>query len=168
MERARKVALVAHCLLNVNARVAGLARYAGVHPVIAELASRGYGIVQLPCPEIGGGLDRAPQPFERYDTPGYRALCDSLADTAADTIAEYAAAGCDTRLVVGVDGSPSCGVALTNVSAAEGGTQRAPGCGVFVCSLRERLPSPGTVFVAVDGRDEDLGVARVIAAIEGR
>lgn len=31
-QRTKKIAVVAHCLLNVNTKVHGLGRYGGVHP----------------------------------------------------------------------------------------------------------------------------------------
>jgi len=49
----RKVALVANCLLNQNAKVCEGARYRGlVSPVVEALRSRGYQLQQLPCPEL--------------------------------------------------------------------------------------------------------------------
>ncbi|MDI6901333.1 MAG: 2-thiouracil desulfurase family protein [Anaerosomatales bacterium] len=169
-ERGRRIVLVAHCLLNVNARVPGLAGYAGVHPLIGTLAEKGYGIVQLPCPEVlAEGLDRAPAPVETYDTPAFRDLCDRLAADVEALCDAYRAAGVEVALVVGVEGSPSCGVCVTNVSAADGeGTVRVPGCGVFARALRERLAASGVRFSAIDNRDEDLGVTRVLRELDAR
>ena len=49
----RKIALVANCLLNQNAKVCEGARYRGVvSPVVDALLSRGYQLQQLPCPEL--------------------------------------------------------------------------------------------------------------------
>ena len=43
---------LAHCILNANAKVAGIAQTPGAIPVIVEgLLRDGVGIVQLPCPE---------------------------------------------------------------------------------------------------------------------
>jgi predicted secreted protein len=52
MKRSRRIALVSHCLLNVNAKVEGLAEYQGVHPVIEGLSAAGFGVIQLPCLEM--------------------------------------------------------------------------------------------------------------------
>src|SRR5256885_12468636 len=49
----RKVALVANCLLNQNAKVCQGAHYPGlVSPVVEALRKRGYVLQQLPCPEL--------------------------------------------------------------------------------------------------------------------
>src|SRR5438552_16775517 len=49
----RKVALVANCLLNQNAKVCQGAHYPGlVSPVVEVLRKRGYVLQQLPCPEL--------------------------------------------------------------------------------------------------------------------
>ena len=49
----RKVALIANCLLNQNAKVCEGARYRGVvSPVVEALRSRGYHMLQLPFPEL--------------------------------------------------------------------------------------------------------------------
>jgi len=169
-ERAGRIVLVAHCLLNVNARVTGLAGYAGVHPLIGMLAEKGYGVVQLPCPEVlAEGLGRAPAPLEAYDTLAFRDVCSELAADAEALCAAYRAAGVEVALVVGVEGSPSCGVGVTNVSAPDGdGTVRVLGCGVFARALRERLAACGVRFSAIDNRDADLGVARVLRELDAR
>jgi hypothetical protein len=67
----RKVALVANCLLNQNAKVCEGARYPGVvSPVAQALRSRGYHLLQLPLPSpVRGAGGRSmsnmtPQPIE--------------------------------------------------------------------------------------------------------
>lgn len=173
MQRGRRIVLLAHCLLNVNARVDGLARYAGVHPLVGVLAERGYGVIQLPCPELlAEGGTREPRPVEAYDTPDFNQLCATLAAQVALTVQAHVDAGDDVIALVGVEGSPSCGVSVTNVGAGEGPwtsgdpTTRVAGCGVFARALRERLASLGVVFAAVDGHDDDLGVARVLRVLD--
>lgn len=52
MKREKKIVLIAHCILNVNAKVEGIATSkAGVTELITELMKQGYGIIQLPCVE---------------------------------------------------------------------------------------------------------------------
>src|SRR5882672_11062683 len=71
----RKVALLANCLMNQNAKVCEGARYRGVvNPVVEALRSRGYQLQQLPCPELAfAGARRWWAVYEQYDTPAYRA-----------------------------------------------------------------------------------------------
>ncbi len=77
----RKVALIANCLLNQNAKVCDGARYRGlVNPVVEALRRRGYRLMQLPCPELAfAGVRRWWAVYEQYDTPAYRAHCRRLA-----------------------------------------------------------------------------------------
>ena len=73
----RKIALLASCLLNQNAKVCQGANYPGVvSPVVEALRSRGYLLQQLPCPELAfAGARRWWAVYEQYDTPAYRAHC---------------------------------------------------------------------------------------------
>ena len=84
----KRVALVANCLLNQNAKVCEGARYPGVvSPVIEALRSRGYTLQQLPCPELAfAGARRWWAVYEQYDTPVYRAHCRRLAQAIAPLI----------------------------------------------------------------------------------
>jgi predicted secreted protein len=56
----RRVAFLAHCLLNQNAKVDEGAKSPALwEPVVALLRERGYMIRQMPCPELAfGGVRR--------------------------------------------------------------------------------------------------------------
>ncbi len=62
--RSKRVILVAHCLLNQNAKLDACAHYPGAMKEVAQLlVASGVGIVQLPCPELAYlGLDRQVAP----------------------------------------------------------------------------------------------------------
>jgi len=112
--RTNRIAVVAHCLLNVNTKVHGLARYGAVHPQVRLLLDEGVGLVQLPCPETAHlGMKRWGMTRDQYDVPAYRGLCRRLAEPVADTVASLVADGCKVVGVWGVDGSPTCGVDRT-------------------------------------------------------
>src|SRR5208283_4946963 len=104
----RKVALIANCLLNQNAKVCEGAHYRGmVSPVVEALRSRGYRLQQLPCPELAfAGVRRWWAVYEQYDTPAYRAHCRRLAQSIAPLIEQYLGRG-DEVILIGIDGSPS-------------------------------------------------------------
>ena len=87
----RKVAFVANCLLNQNAKVCQGAHYPGVvSPVVQALRARGYVLQQLPCPELAfAGVRRWWAVYEQYDTPGYRAHCRRLARAIAPLIERH-------------------------------------------------------------------------------
>lgn len=114
-ERSGKIAVVAHCVLNQNARVPGLAEKPSTITEITEFLNRNkIGIIQMPCPElIYAGVSRQPQTKEQYANKIYRKLCGKIADEIAHQIQEYKRCKIETLFVIGVDGSPSCSVKAT-------------------------------------------------------
>jgi uncharacterized protein YbbK (DUF523 family) len=131
-ERGRRVVLVSHCLLNENTRYAGGATRAGaVVEAVDELTAAGYGIHQLPCPERlawGGVLKR--HTLWLYNSKGSllyplrgvlltafiwwtKAVYKRLARQVAREVADYQRAGIAVDGIVGIGGSPSCGVMTT-------------------------------------------------------
>jgi predicted secreted protein len=112
-----KVALLSHCLLNQNSKPYMRARYPGVvTPVVEVLLDRDYALFQLPCPEVSfTGLNRWSAVIEQYDTPKYRQHCREIAVQVVDQLAQYPQYGY-TCLLIGIDGSPTCGVRLTGSS----------------------------------------------------
>ena len=82
VDRSRRVAFVAHCLVNQNAKVQEFARSPGVVPgVVERLRTHGYRIQQLPCPEMAfAGVNRWWQGRELYDL--HRRLTDVQRDIA--------------------------------------------------------------------------------------
>jgi uncharacterized protein YbbK (DUF523 family) len=174
--RSRRVVVVSHCLLNQNTRYPGGAVCQGA--VVAALQpylDDGVGLLQMPCPEqrtwggvrrppllwalrhrrLSGALRRLVPVASRYLRWRYR----SLARTVARDVADAARAGQQVVGVLGVAGSPSCGVrttldldvALQRASGSEhaltarwlsqdvvAGAER-PGTGLFIDALQERL-----------------------------
>jgi predicted secreted protein len=125
--RSRKVVVLAHCVLNQNSRVAGLAYYPGaVEEIVNFLIKHDVGMVQMPCPEVMyDGLSRKTRTKEQYETPRFRSLCRRIARSIARLIQEYMRNGFRVLAVLGVEGSPSCGV-------------EAP-VGIFVEELKKEL-----------------------------
>jgi predicted secreted protein len=130
--RGKRVAFVSHCLLNENTRYLGGAfRPGGVAEVIDELARRGVGICQMPCPEQqawGGVLKR--RMLRAYGARGTvlyrfrgpllrlfilrtRLAYWRLARQVAGLIADYERSGYTVIGIIGVGASPSCGVRTT-------------------------------------------------------
>ncbi len=131
-QRSGRVVFVAHCLLNQNVRYLGGATRPGMmDELVASLLRSGAGVVQMPCPEQyawGGvckrhttllyGADRTPLRLLRrsatwvflaYTRLAYR----RLAGRVAAQIAAYVHCGHTVESVVGIGGSPSCGVRTT-------------------------------------------------------
>ncbi len=115
-KRSGRIAVVAHCILNQNSRVLGLAERPSMITEIVEFFLRKkIGIVQMSCPELTyAGVLRKPQTKDQYSTIMFRSHCRKIAKEIVDQIQEYAKCGIDTEIVIGVDGSPSCGVNETS------------------------------------------------------
>ncbi|MDZ4168486.1 MAG: hypothetical protein U1E26_02355 [Coriobacteriia bacterium] len=145
--RGRAVAVVAHCHLNANTKVHGLADYEGARrDVVDSLIQCGVGIVQLPCPEATYlGLARWGMTREQYDVASYRRHCQKLLEPIVEILLALKADGCTIEAVVGVDGSPSCGVSRTCVGYAGGEIAALSDTGIPQAS---EAPKPG-VFIEV-------------------
>lgn len=110
--RSRKVVLVAHCILNQNSRVSGSAHYPAVVSEIVDVITRyNVGMVQMPCPELLlKGLSRESQTKEQYNTLQFRKHCKQIASSMAKQVQEYLKNDIKVLAILGVRGSPSCGV----------------------------------------------------------
>ena len=142
--RSDRVVFVAHCLLNQNTRYLGGAACPGVvRGAIAPYLQDGTGLVQLPCPEqrVWGGVLKTRLLWAldhprvagmgRFLAPavtGYlRRRYRRLARAVADDVEDYVASGLQVSGVVGVAGSPTCGVHTTlDLAAAAAALARGP------------------------------------------
>ncbi|HEY2683010.1 MAG TPA: hypothetical protein VGI93_05840 [Steroidobacteraceae bacterium] len=166
MTTPRKVALVANCLLNQNAKVCEGARYPGVaSPVVEALRSRGYQLQQLPCPELAfAGVRRWWAVYEQYDTPAYRNHCRQLAKAIAPLIEGFIRRG-DEVILIGLDGSPSSGVRFTSSKPQWGGRPNRPEDdwdivekpGIWIEELEAELARRGLPKVPATGWALDMG-----------
>jgi predicted secreted protein len=130
-QRSKKVIFLSHCLLNENTRyLGGACRPGAIYEILHACLERGYGIVQ-PCPEQhawGGVLKRRLLAFlgsegtlrfrvRRILLPfllAYtRQVYRKLAKQVVREIEDYSSSGFSVVAIVGVDGSPSCGVCKT-------------------------------------------------------
>ena len=176
--RSKKVALVAHCLLNQNAISDGTAIHPCAHlEVVKTLLEAGVGILQLPCPEFCClGLDRgdpagAQRPVTVENTRIRRQLLlpenaqklDALAEQAAGQVAEYLRHGFTVVGIIGANRSPSCGVETTSDQGVE-----LPGRGVFMGALCRALERRGISLPCVGVKAGPQVAARVKALLEGQ
>jgi predicted secreted protein len=132
--RGKQVVFLSHCLLNENTRyLGGACRRGCVREVVRQCLEQDIGIVQMPCPEqeVWGGvlketmlslygtrlrnpivsrLQMALLPIAMfYVRRAYRRLSRRV----AMQIENYIASGFSVCSIVGIDGSPSCGVGQT-------------------------------------------------------
>lgn len=130
--RSKKVIFLSYCILNENTRYLGGACRGGcVREIIQQCLDNDWGIMQMPCPEqrAWGGVTKRlllisygakdqfiyrfrslflPL-FVRYTNLIYRRLAKAVADQVND----YLRSGFTVIGIVGIDGSPSCGVGKT-------------------------------------------------------
>jgi len=111
-KRCHKIVVVAHCILNQNSRAQGKAHYPGmINEIVDVIRKQEVGIIQMPCPELTyAGLLRPSQTKEQYDTPAFRRHCRQIASSIADQVEEYVRNGFKVLVILGVEGSPTCGV----------------------------------------------------------
>ena len=139
-----EVRVVAHCLLNPLTRVKGL------EPLTYRVEGP---TVQLPCPEaLYLGLERWAVTKNQLDVPEHRRFCRSLIMHYADLLQMLVRQGARLR-VVGIAGSPSCGVNTTSSGYAGGRVAECehahvPGRGVFMEELLAELGRRGMAFHA--------------------
>ena len=146
-KRSKKVILVAHCVLNQNAKIDRCAHYPGaMKEVVHILVDAGVGIIQMPCPELGYlGLDRQldrgvlstvesedSRVAERMMENQGNARCHAIATDLVYQVEEYRKHGFAVVGIVGINGSPTCGVETTWAKNRE-----EQGAGIFVQILDE-------------------------------
>lgn len=132
--RSRKIFIVAHCVLNVNSKVEGISPYTSMmREVIDILQDRKYGIIQLPCPELLlYGIRRWGHAKEQFDTPAFRNHCRRIFEPVLDQIVHYLKNGYSIGGIIGIDGSPSCGVNMTwSAPEWKGNMNNSTICGVL-------------------------------------
>jgi predicted secreted protein len=140
----QEITVAAHCLLNPLTRVKGL----------APVTFRPEGpTVQLPCPEaLYLGLERWAVTRNQLDVPQFRRFCRALIENYVDLLEMLAHEGAVLR-IMGLAGSPSCGVETTS-SGYTGGRVRecehthVSGQGVFMEELLAELERRGVAFAA--------------------
>ncbi len=138
----QEILVLAHCLQNPFTRVKGL----------EPLAFRPEGpTIQLPCPEaLYLGLDRWAATKNQLDIPEFRRFCRSLITPYADLLEMLFCRGIRIK-IIGIAGSPSCGVATTSSGYAGGRVReaehaRVSGRGVFMEELLAELERRRVVF----------------------
>jgi predicted secreted protein len=148
-KRSKKVVFVSHCILNQNPKLDACAHYPGTIKETAEvLLGADIGIVQMPCPEflylgLDRGVDYGTNPsVESEDTriavcmneEKSKCLCTNLVHDIVYQIEEYQKFGFNIVGLIGINGSPTCGVETTWYG---GGEHQEPG--IFIKMLGKEL-----------------------------
>lgn len=170
MERNRKLVVVCHCILNCNSKVEGLSTFEGTHNIVSELIEEGYGIIQLPCPEmIMYGIKRWGHTKEQFDNLFYRNQCRLMLEPYIKQFENYIKNNYKLKGIIAIDGSPSCGYNKTcssnewfgEISGCENLNEKIndikmiDGKGVFIEEL-EKLLIENKLEVQILGLDESI------------
>jgi len=160
-----KTVFLAHCILNQNSKALGFANRPGLVKWLIDFLKQGGCVVeQLPCPEtLYLGVNRWWHTRDQYDTPGFRKHCRRLAKMVAGLMEYYLRRG-HAIVLIGIDGSPSCGVNLTGRNPYWGGEPRASaeqyqvveGMGVWIEELLKEVERRGIKRFKVIGLAMDL------------
>jgi len=174
--RSKKVVIVAHCVLNQNARIDTCATAPAVFPKVLEaLVERQIGILQYPCPELGFlGMGRQGQDCASWDgsyqhesgevydqmtVPEGRKLLRGLAENLVYQIKEYGKYGFKVLGVLGILGSPTCGVCLKYYKGIDETD------GAFIEELKKSFEEAGLdlPILGLNDLEPDENVARIQA-----
>ncbi|WP_250675737.1 CD3072 family TudS-related putative desulfidase [Paraclostridium ghonii] len=110
MERKREIVVLSHCILNCNSKVEGLSNEKGSHNIALKFLNEGYGIIQLPCPEmIMYGIKRWGHVKEQFDNLFYRNQCKIMIEPYIKQFENYIKNDYKIKAIIAIDGSPSCG-----------------------------------------------------------
>lgn len=156
------VLVISHCLMNGSAKLKG-SGYPAAREEILRRAMEGHlGILQLPCPEmLTLGALRWGVTREQLDTPMFRRSCRKMLSPVLHMISELIRGGHRIVGILGVEGSPSCGVTRTCWGYQGGDLSAGPhpiaregqGCGVFMEVLAEMISQRG-LDIPFGGFDE--------------
>lgn len=168
MKRNREIVVVCHCILNCNSKVEGLSEFKGVQSIIIDLINNGYGIIQLPCPEmIMYGINRWGHAKEQFDNLFFREQCRQMLIPYVRQFDGYLKNNYNIKSIIAIDGSPSCGYNKTcssknwfgELSGCNGlknkinDIQMVDGKGVFIEEL-EKLLDEYNLEIPIVGFDE--------------
>jgi len=147
-----RIVFASHCILNQATRAWGgtgdASRERGMISEVIEVLSRhGVGIVQIGCPEFSlHGNPRPARDKGGYDKEEFRGRCMEIASEAVEHMVEMQEKGRDPRIrvvaVLGVEGSPSCGVERTPGAADEHGH--------LIDALKEEMARSGLEIPVLD------------------
>ena len=140
VSRGRRLCLVCHCILNQNSVLHDWERAeGGFFSVLGEVARRGLGIIQLPCPETRyAGIARPPRTREEYDLPDFRKICGICLGEAMSELAPFFDDGCRVDLILTIGASPTCDPVNGHF------------CEPLIEALRERNPALKVLAVPPD------------------
>lgn len=118
----KNIVLLSHCILNNFSKVKNNKACEDMSALIEWLLKNKIGLIQLKCPETHlYGLKRWGHVREQFDTVHYRKVSREIIAELIDEVREYLNNNYRLLAVVGIDGSPSCGIQYSCSSKNWGG-----------------------------------------------
>ena len=113
--RSKKMVILSHCILNVNSKVEGFEPYSAmIKDLLDFLNEQNFGIIQLPCPELLlMGMRRWGVVKEQLMHPHAILEMQNMILPIIQQIQMYHDLDYKIYCIIGIDGSPSCGVNIT-------------------------------------------------------
>lgn len=161
----QKIVFVSHCVLNIASKVImytpdDMAAEEALRKKFMHLAiDNDIQLIQLPCPEyLMYGANRWGHVSNQFDNVFFRKFCRKALEPILDQMKEYLAHEDRFEVlgVLGIDGSPSCGVDYTctgdwygsfegreNLEATLSTAKLSKGPGVLMSVLKEMLDEEG-------------------------
>lgn len=144
--RSTKIVFVPFCLICQAFQANGIVRFdwkSNIKPIANELLKHDINIIQMPCPEsqfkgYSNGLQRLPKGYKEYNTPEFKTLCKTLADSTLEMIQGIISANYEIIAILGIEMSPSCAV---NYQYSNKGMMKQKG--VFIETLFNLLQESG-------------------------
>jgi predicted secreted protein len=181
-KRSKQVLLAAHCILNQNAKIDRCAHYPGMMSEVVNLfLEAGVGVIQMPCPELLYlGLDRqvdktAVATIEAEDTrvaqrmieANGQMLCGEIAQNLVYQVEQYQKNGFEVVGVIGINGSPTCGVETIWAN-----DQEEQGLGVLMQALqaachRQHIALPLRGIKAAEPQQAIIAVRELLSISKG-
>ncbi|HJO95502.1 MAG TPA: hypothetical protein QF753_19050 [Victivallales bacterium] len=172
-KRSRKVIILAHCILNQNAKLDRLVTsYSGTISEVANIiVNSGVGILQMPCPELLClGLDRdcikgtfptieaeKTRVGRKMSDFTFKEQCSNIADNIVYQIEEYTTNNFNILGIVGVNCSPTCGTETTWIDNDE-----VKGQGIYIQILEEKLKDKGLKVPIKGIKPDEINEAELI------
>jgi predicted secreted protein len=164
----KKILFVAHCVLNTASKVVmyndeEMAREEALRRrFVLGAVEGGIQLVQLPCPEfLAYGSRRWGHTADQFDHPFFREHCRKLLESPVRELRAYLedTGSFEVLGILGIDGSPSCGVDFTCAGPWGGNPSGRDDLEETLAAVRvERRPG---VFIAVLAgmlREQDIDV----------
>ena len=135
--RSTRLVAVIECIMNQNARDAGVATFPAINwPILSLCNEYNVGLIQMPCPEISFlGSERKRQPGqsirEALDTCEGRNCCRKISIDIVDRIEDYTNQGYQILSILG-------------------GNPKSPGCAIH-CEDGNLLPNSGVFMKELQG-----------------